>query len=213
MFHLRTLLTFNVTKLEMTSINGVNGINGASRTNGTNGTSATDTFDGGLMPIAICGMGLRLPGGASTPEEFWEFLVSKGDARARVPESRYNVAAYHSTSKRPGTVATEYGYFLDESVKLNALDTSMFTLSRTELEFADPQQRRLLEVVKETFDSAGEASFRGKRVGCYLGNMGEDWGEMMNKDPLGHGPNKIDGYNDWMLANRISYEFGLKGPR
>ena len=43
--------------------------------------------------------------------------------------------------------------------------------------------------------------------------MGEDWGEMMNRDPLSHGPNRIDGYNDWMLGNRISYEFGLKGPR
>jgi acyl transferase domain-containing protein len=43
--------------------------------------------------------------------------------------------------------------------------------------------------------------------------MNEDWGEMMNRDPLWHGPNKIDGYQDWMLANRISYEFGLTGPR
>jgi hypothetical protein len=43
--------------------------------------------------------------------------------------------------------------------------------------------------------------------------MGEDWGEMMNRDPLSHGANRIDGYNDWMLGNRISYEFGLKGPR
>lgn len=36
---------------------------------------------------------------------------------------------------------------------------------------------------------------------------------MMNRDPLWHGANKIDGYQDWMLANRISYEFGLTGPR
>ena len=43
--------------------------------------------------------------------------------------------------------------------------------------------------------------------------MNEDWGEMLNRDPLWHGPNKIDGYQDWMLANRISYEFGLTGPR
>ncbi|RYP64434.1 hypothetical protein DL769_006675 [Monosporascus sp. CRB-8-3] len=202
--------------------NGSNGAsnntNGVSDTNGMNGTSGGDNINGSAskaeaaIPIAICGMGLRLPGGSTTPQEFWDFLVSKGDARTRVPKSRYNVSAYHSTSKRPGTVATEYGYFLDENVNLGALDTSLFTLSRTELEFADPQQRRLLEIVKETFDDAGEGNFRGKQIGCYIGNMGEDWGEMMNKDPLTHGPNKIDGYNDWMLANRISYEFGLKGP-
>ncbi|KAF2878487.1 hypothetical protein BDV95DRAFT_624920 [Massariosphaeria phaeospora] len=191
-----------------------NGVNGTSYVNGVNGESHTNGGNGiePQVPIAICGMALRLPGGSSSPQEFWDFLLAKGDARMRVPESRYNVSAYHTATKRPGSVASEYGYFLDESVKLGALDTSRFTLSRAELEFADPQQRRLLEVVREAFDDAGDVNFRGKPIGCYVGNMGEDWGEMMNRDPLSHGPNRIDGYNDWMLGNRISYEFGLKGP-
>ncbi|RYP90773.1 hypothetical protein DL770_003106 [Monosporascus sp. CRB-9-2] len=215
-------------------INGnshTNGVNGTSHANGINGTSHANGINGTsyangngvheshgadktehAIPIAICGMALRLPGGSASPQEFWEFLLSKGDARTRVPESRYNVSAYHSKNKRPGAVASEYGYFLDDSIKLGALDTSRFSLSRTELEFADPQQRRLLEVVREAFDDAGDVSFRGKPIGCYVGNMGEDWGEMMNRDPMSHGPNRIDGYNDWMLGNRISYEFGLKGP-
>jgi hypothetical protein len=160
-----------------------NGVNGHSHTNGVNGTSHTNGINGhshpnghetspinGIddstanvephMPIAICGMALRLPGGSSSPEEFWDFLINKGDARMRVPLSRYNVAAYHTDVKRPGSVASEYGYFLDESVKLGALDTSRFSLSRAELEFADPQQRRLLEVVREAFDDAGDVTFR-----------------------------------------------------
>ncbi|KAI9170607.1 Lovastatin diketide synthase LovF 15 [Paramyrothecium foliicola] len=210
--------------------NEINGINGSSHTNGVNGANEVNgdkessrndiTNDAAsepdinkkAVPVAICGMGLRLPGGSSTPQQFWDFLVNKGDARGPVPSSRYNVSAYHETSKRPTTVATEYGYFLDDEVKLSAMDTSRFSMSRVELEYADPQQRRLLEVVSEAFDDAGEANFRGKKIGCYFGNMNEDWGEMMNRDPLWHGPNKIDGYQDWMLANRISYEFGLNGP-
>ncbi|KAI1864640.1 hypothetical protein JX265_008364 [Neoarthrinium moseri] len=210
--------------------NGANGTNGVSHANGINGNrgaseslqrNSTQVINGGShasginekpVPVAICGMGLRLPGGSSTPQEFWEFLVNKGDARGRVPKSRYNVSAYHETSKRPTTVATEYGYFLDEDVKLGALDTTRFSMSRADVEYADPQQRRLLEVVMEAFEDAGEADFRGKKLGCYFGNMNEDWGEMMNRDPLWHGANKIDGYQDWMLANRISYEFGLTGP-
>lgn len=39
---------------------------------------------GTAMPIAICGMSLRLPGGSTTPEEFFDFLLNKGDARTRV---------------------------------------------------------------------------------------------------------------------------------
>lgn len=150
--------------------NGTNGTNGhtnghtngdshANGTNGTNGVHVENTNDK-AVPIAICGMGLRLPGGSSTPQEFWEFLVNKGDARGRVPKSRYNVSAYHETSKRPTTVATEYGYFLDEDVKLGAMDTTRFSMSRADVEYADPQQRRLLEVVTEAFEDAGEAKFR-----------------------------------------------------
>ena len=212
------------------SVNGsshTNGVNGLSSTNGMNGDAHTDGMNGTIfsstvsdhvskiepnIPIAICGIGLRLPGGSASPQQFWEFLINKGDARSRVPESRYNVSAYHRTDKRPGAIASEYGYFLDESLKLGAFDSSRFSLSRAELEYADPQQRRLLEVVREAFDDAGDVTFKGKAIGCYVGNMGEDWGEMMNRDPLSHGANRIDGYNDWMLGNRISYEFGLKGP-
>ena len=145
--------------------NGTNGTFHANGTNGTNGTLHANSIDGisvklePQIPIAICGMALRLPGGSTSPQEFWDFLISKGDARTRVPESRYNVSAYHTGLKQPGSVASEYGYFLDESVKLGALDTSRFTLSRAELEFADPQQRRLLEVVREAFDDAGDVNF------------------------------------------------------
>ena len=142
--------------------NGVNGVN-VNGTNGslhTNGTSDVEGISGKAIPIAICGIGLRLPGGSSTPQEFWEFLVNKGDARGRVPKSRYNVSAYHDPSKRPTTVATEYGYFLDEDVKLSAMDTSRFSMGRVETEYADPQQRRLLEVVTEAFEDAGEVNVR-----------------------------------------------------
>ncbi|KAL8872562.1 MAG: hypothetical protein Q9174_001830 [Haloplaca sp. 1 TL-2023] len=186
--------------------NGIHDVNG--NIESSNGVSTADPS----IPIAICGMALRLPGGSASPQEFWDFLINKGDARSRVPESRYNVSAFYQADKRPGSVASEHGYFLDESVKLGAFDSSRFSLSRAELEFADPQQRRLLEVVREAFDDAGDVNFRGKPIGCYVGNMGEDWGELMNRDPLSHGANRIDGYNDWMLCNRISYEFGLQGP-
>lgn len=139
--------------------NDTNGELHGSDSNGTNG-SHVDRANKKAEPVAICGIGLRLPGGSSTPQEFWEFLMNKGDARGRVPTSRYNVSAYHETSKRPTTVATEYGYFLDEDIKLGEMDTTRFSMSRADVENADPQQRRLLEVVSEAFEDAGEAKFR-----------------------------------------------------
>lgn len=166
-----------------------------------------------VIPIAVCGMALRLPGGLANPQQLWDFLLAKGDARGRVPESRYNVSAYHSTSGERGTVATEYGYFLDESVKMGALDASRFSFSRGELECADPQHRLMLEVVRECMDDAGEVGFRGRSIGCYKGSYGEDWLEIQNRDPQQYGPSKVDGQSDFMLSNRISYEMDLRGPR
>ncbi|KAF1949245.1 hypothetical protein CC80DRAFT_581693 [Byssothecium circinans] len=157
-------------------------------------------------------MALRLPGGLESPQDLWEFLLAKGDARSRVPESRYNISAYHSDSKKPGTIATQYGYFLDDTVKLGSLDASRFSLSRAELEFSDPQQRRMLEVVREAFDDAGENNFKGRTIGCYMGSYGEDWLEMQNRDHQQTGVNRVDGYSDFMLSSRISYEMDLKGP-
>ncbi|KAG5950724.1 Type I Iterative PKS [Claviceps sorghi] len=165
-----------------------------------------------LRPVAICGMALRLPGGLESPQELWDFLLSKGDARSRVPKSRYNIDAYHSTSGRPGTIATQYGYFLDESVQLGSLDTHRFSMSQAELEFADPQHRRMLEVVREAFDDAGQVDFRSGNIGCYMGSYGEDWLEMQNRDHQQTGSNTVDGYSDFMLSGRISYEMDLKGP-
>ncbi|WPH04990.1 polyketide synthase [Acrodontium crateriforme] len=163
-------------------------------------------------PIAICGMACRLPGGLRTPQQLWNFLLAKGDARSRVPQSRYNISAYHSTSGRPGTIATEYGYFLDDDESLGALDSSRFSLTRAELEGADPQLRRMLEVVRECFDDAGEVGFKGRSIGCYIGSYGEDWLEMQNRDPLQSGPYRVDGYSDFMLSNRVSYEMDIRGP-
>ena len=51
----------------------------------TNSVHSNDTTPG-VEPIAICGMALRLPGGLHTPQQFWDFLVAKGDARGCVPE-------------------------------------------------------------------------------------------------------------------------------
>ncbi|KAI4262739.1 MAG: hypothetical protein L6R42_002088 [Xanthoria sp. 1 TBL-2021] len=197
-------------------------LNGHRTTNGTtlNGHPARDyppvekvvngSSSDGETPIAVCGMAVRLPGGVTTPQQLWDFLLAKGDAQTRVPETRYNISVYHSTTPKPGTVTTEYGFFLDESVDLGALDTSFFTMPRTEVERADPQQRLMLEVARECI---GVTNWRGKTIGCYIGSFGEDWTEMFAKESQQYGMHRIVGYGDFALANRVSYQMDLRGPR
>src|ERR1700753_218199 len=65
-----------------------------------------------IEPIAICGMAVRLPGGIMSTSQFWDFLISKKDARDRIPKSRFNIDSYHSKDGRPGFIRSQYGYFL-----------------------------------------------------------------------------------------------------
>ncbi|WYZ46092.1 hypothetical protein EsH8_IX_000317 [Colletotrichum jinshuiense] len=187
-------------------------LDASSDTTNTHGEPTVDGIPSGVTePIAICGMALRLPGGISTPQQFWQFLVDKKDARSPIPETRFKASSYYSESGKPGFFKTQHGYFLDESVDLAALDTTFFRMPKNEVERADPQQRLLLELTRECLESAGETDYRGKNVGCFVGNFGEDWLEILSKDEV-VGQYKITGYGDFMLSNRLSYEYDFKGP-
>ena len=170
-----------------------------------------DISGNGQTPIAICGMAIRLPAGLNNLQQLWDFLLAKGDARSKVPKSRYNVSAFYDPTGKPGTVKTEYGYFLDEDISL--LDTSFFSMARMEVERLDPQQRLMLEVARECLEDAGETNWRGKKIGCYIGSLGEDWCEMFARETQNHGNYRITGHGDFALSNRVSYEMDLKGPR
>lgn len=163
-------------------------------------------------PIAICGIGLRLPGGIRNGDDFWDVLINGKDTQGPIPRSRFNIDGFDDSLGGQGTIKTRRGYFLDDDLSAS-LDTSFFSLSKNELERCDPQQRLLLEVVRESLEDAGEVNYRGKSIGCYVGTFGQDWYEMSAKETQHVGSHTVTGYGDMMLANRISYEYDLSGPR
>ena len=162
-------------------------------------------------PIAICGLGMRLPGGIRDAEGFWNLLRKGQDSRGRVPLDRYNTNGFNASLGSKDAIETEYGYFLDED--LTCLDTSFFTMSKDELERTDPQQRQLLEVTRECLENAAEVDWRGKLIGCYVGTFGDDWLHMSTKEPQGLRGYVVTGLCDLMIANRVSYEYDFRGPR
>ena len=206
-----------------TTTDHTNGVNGTGDIDGTNGTIHTNShfigsgIDAGKVlafePIAICGMACRLPGGISSPKGLWKFLIEGRDARTRVPKSRFNVDGYYSAVKRPGTTNTEFGYFLDESVDLAGLDTSFFSMTRTEVEWLDPQQRLMLEVARESLDDAGEVGLKGSNTGVYMGNFTQDWYDIMVRDGLRQSQYAVTTSHDFMISERVSHEMDLRGPR
>ncbi|KAI0973453.1 putative polyketide synthase [Xylaria arbuscula] len=165
----------------------------------------------GSVPIAICGIGMRLPGGIRDPKTLYEFLFNKGDARRPAPPDRYTREGFYNAQGKSGSPAVQQGYWLDD-VDLSHFDSSLFSTSLKEIESLDPHQRLLLEVVRETLESAAETGWRGKNVGCYVGSFGEDWSNLRAKDAQHGGFAVATGYMDLFQANRISYEYDLRGP-
>ena len=45
-------------------------------------------------PIAVIGMGCRFPGGADSPDAFWQLLREGRDAIREVPADRWDIDAY-----------------------------------------------------------------------------------------------------------------------
>ena len=169
------------------------------------------TSDHVVEPVAIVGMGMRLPGGIHNAEDFWDLLINKRNGQCRVPKDRYNIDSWYGPGKS-GHVGTQHGYFL-EDLDLSHIDASFWSMTKREAELMDPQQRLILEVVYEALENAGEKNWRGKNIGCYVGIFGEDWLDMDSKDVQNMHMYRLTGYGDYITANRVSYEFDFKGPR
>ncbi|MBN1854430.1 MAG: SDR family NAD(P)-dependent oxidoreductase, partial [Pirellulales bacterium] len=164
-------------------------------------------------PIAIIGIGCRLPGAAG-PEAFWHLLDSGGDAITEVPAQRWNKAAYyHPDPDHPGTTYCWHGGFLDG---IENFDPGFFGISPRESKRMDPQQKLLLEVIWETLEHAGLApsSLVETLTGVFVGISTNDFLQIGCRNaPI----NQIDAYFGTgsaasIAAGRISYILGFQGP-
>lgn len=63
-------------------------------------------------PVAICGIGLRLPGRIKNCEDYWDLLESGRDARGLIPPSRFNLDGFNDSLGGKDAVKMRHGYFL-----------------------------------------------------------------------------------------------------
>ncbi|PYI23450.1 putative polyketide synthase [Aspergillus violaceofuscus CBS 115571] len=154
-------------------------------------------------------MALRLPGGVRTTDDFWDMLINKKTGHCEIPGNRFSVNAFYSETQTH-SVRTKHGYFLEEDPA--DFDPDFFSVPLREASRMDPQQRKLLEVVWECLESAGETNWRGKNIGCYVGVFGGDWLSLADRDPLATDRYYALETGDFALSNRISYEYDFRGP-
>ncbi|WP_157746977.1 type I polyketide synthase [Micromonospora rifamycinica] len=157
---------------------------------------------GGRQPVAVIGVGLRLPGGIHTMDGYWQALTAARDLIRPIPAARTApFADQWATLPRQGG-------FLDEVL---TFDAGYFGISPREAVALDPQHRLLLEVAAEALDHAATPPDRlgDQRVGCYVGITHQDYREWE--------PSTADAY--WATGNghcfavgRVAYALGLTGP-
>ncbi|MEH2172820.1 type I polyketide synthase [Nostoc sp.] len=163
-------------------------------------------------PIAIIGMGCRFPGGADTPELFWQLLRQGIDAIAEVPRDRWDVAAYYDPNpEAPGKMSTRYGGFIEN---LKAFDPQFFGISPREALTLDPQQRLLLEVSWEALENAGlnPQNLAKTQTGVFVGiSTNDNYQRLLSQDVTEIDSYLATGNAHSVAAGRISYLLGLTG--
>lgn len=163
-------------------------------------------------PIAIIGIGCRLPGGVVDPQSFWRLLCSGVDAITTVPASRWDIEQlYDPDPAKPGKMVTNLGGFLAD---IDQFDPAFFNISPREAQRMDPQQRLLLEVAWEALEDAGQRpdAIAGTKTGVFIGISTYDYGQMQLSNTSLYDAYAGTGSVLSIAANRLSYILDLHGP-
>jgi acyl transferase domain-containing protein/NADPH:quinone reductase-like Zn-dependent oxidoreductase/acyl carrier protein len=162
-------------------------------------------------PIAVVGVGLRLPGGISSLSELWWELDGGSDMVGPVPEARFDASAYVAPGRRPGKSYADRGGFLDD---VAGFDAGFFGISPKEASRMDPQQRLVLECAVDALDDAGIAleSLAGGDTAVVIGISGHDYADLQARELRSYNAYTMAGSAACNAANRISYVLDLHGP-
>lgn len=113
-------------------------------------------------------------------------LKEERSGQSDFPKNRFNIDSWHNPTKgRPGSLYSKGGYFLSHDDSYRNFNPSFFGISPLEATSMDPQQRKLLEVVYECFESAGKTldDVSGSETACYVGCFNTEFGQMQSWDP------------------------------
>ncbi len=167
-----------------------------------------------MSSIAVIAYSGRFPGGADTPQSFWNALAAGRDLIEPVPSSRWNTGRFHQPDSASGlSHITRWGGFLQD---IDLFDPLAFGISPREAETIDPAQRLLLESAWRCWEGAGlrPSDWINHPVGVFVGAFTQDYlllqlGDCATTVSTVH---TATGTMQTLLSNRISYCYSLTGP-
>jgi len=165
-----------------------------------------------VTPVAVIGVGCRLPGGIDSPELLWEALLRGDDMITVIPLDRWDAdESYDPEPGVPGRSVCKWGAFIDNHADF---DCEFFGISEREAINSDPQHRLLLETSWEAMEHSGltPAVLTDSRTGVFMGQTHNDYTMIAADANALDGPYGFLGNNPSMASGRIAYTLGVHGP-
>ncbi|MGB9304806.1 MAG: polyketide synthase, partial [Mycobacterium sp.] len=165
-----------------------------------------------VTPIAVIGMGCRLPGGIDSPEAFWQALLRGDDLVTEIPADRWDVDDHYDPERGvKGRSVSRWGGFIDD---IGGFDAAFFGFGEREATAIDPQHRLLLETSWEAIEHAGivPPSLAGSRTGVFVGLCHHDYTVLTTDAGALDDAYGFTGTPFSMASGRIAYGLGLLGP-
>lgn len=169
-------------------------------------------LDAVCEPVAVLGIGCRFPGGANSPDSFFDVLKSGMDTTGVVPKNRWDSTAWHDENRSTsGKMIMNRGAFLD---RVDLFDAAFWEISPREAMVMDPQQRMFMEVTWEALEDAGivPEAIKDSTTGVFVGAMWHDYALLRGLDPHHIAQHTLVGQDLSIIPARVSYALGLRGP-
>jgi acyl transferase domain-containing protein len=159
-------------------------------------------------PIAIIGVGCKLPGGANNLDNLWQLLSEGRNGQTEIPKDRWNADAWFDAyPDAKQSMVTKHGYFLQDDI--SQFDAKFFGISTAEANSMDPQQRLFLMTTYEALEDAGipVETLRGSNTGVYASIFERSYDRMGHKDLSTIGRTHLNGTGESSELMQLSSYF------
>ncbi|RSZ60417.1 SDR family NAD(P)-dependent oxidoreductase [Massilia atriviolacea] len=159
--------------------------------------------------IAVIGMAGQFAK-ANDLDQFWTNLAEGRNCIEEVSDTRWNLGAFYQEGAP--TAGKTNSKWLGALAQYDMFDPLFFSISPTEAECMDPQQRLFLQSCWHSIENAGynPQSLSGSQCGVFVGCGPSDYLQAAPEQQLS--AQGFTGAASSILAARISYFLNLRGP-